>query len=156
MKKATPNLSHIRDVCGFTLVELIVTLIVVGILAVVALPRFTGRADYDAVTLFDKAIAATRYAQKAAVAQNRTVYVFVSAAQLAACFDAGCAARVIDPATGQGLIVDAASTGLTLSSSSSSFTFDGLGRASTSTNVTIGSSPPRTFTVEQETGYVHP
>lgn len=39
---------------GFTLIELIVTLILIGILAVVALPRFIGKQGYEEVTVRDE------------------------------------------------------------------------------------------------------
>ncbi|MCA1973912.1 MAG: type II secretion system GspH family protein, partial [Caenispirillum sp.] len=64
---------------GFTMVELVVTLIVIGILAVVAAPRFFDRADFDARAFLEQTAAALRYAQKAAIAQRRTVCVAFAA-----------------------------------------------------------------------------
>lgn len=140
---------------GFTLVELTVTLVIVGVLAVVALPRFTGRSDYDQLAAADRMIAAVRFARSVAIAQNRTVYVIASASQLRACFDNACSAAVLDPANGSALTIDLTGTSITLTSSSASFSFDGLGRSSAAVTMSLSGSPVRSFTVERETGYVH-
>ena len=42
---------------GFTLVELIVTLVILGIIAVVAIPRFTARNSFDSRGFYDRATA---------------------------------------------------------------------------------------------------
>ena len=58
---------------GFTLVELIVVLAVVGILAVVAIAKFANRKGFDTQGFFDSAQSAVRYAQKEAIAKRRNV-----------------------------------------------------------------------------------
>jgi len=63
---------------GFTLIEMIVVVMVLSVLAVVAMPRMTGRSDFDALAFHDRALAAVRYAQKLAVAQNTTVFVITA------------------------------------------------------------------------------
>ena len=68
--------------CGFTLVELIVMMVVIGILAVAVLPRFASRADFDARGFSDATASLLRYAQKSAVAQRRLVCVSFSAASV--------------------------------------------------------------------------
>ena len=65
---------------GFTLVELVVMIIIIGVLAVAAMPRFFDRTDFDARGFFDATMSTLRYAQKTAVAQRRTVCVTFSAA----------------------------------------------------------------------------
>ena len=60
---------------GFTLVELVVTIVMLGILSVVALPRLFSRADYESRGFYDETKALLRYAQKQAIAQRRTVCV---------------------------------------------------------------------------------
>lgn len=60
---------------GFTLVELVMTIALVGILAVVALPRMFDRDAFEGQGFFDQTVSVLHYAQKAAIAQRRTVCV---------------------------------------------------------------------------------
>src|SRR5687767_10537062 len=58
---------------GFTLLELIVTLILVGILAVVAIPKLTGLSAYNTLGFYDRVASGIRFAQKQAIAKRRNV-----------------------------------------------------------------------------------
>jgi MSHA pilin protein MshC len=63
----------VKRAAGFTMVELIVVMILVGIVAAVAAPRLMGGNFLTAVSLRDQIQAALRSAQKTAVARRRVV-----------------------------------------------------------------------------------
>jgi MSHA pilin protein MshC len=69
------NPGPVQNEHGFTLVELIVTMVIVGILAVAVMPRFANTTVFDERRFYDATLAILRYAQKSAVAQRRTVCV---------------------------------------------------------------------------------
>lgn len=67
-----------RDRRGFTLVELVIVILLLGILAFVALPRLDADLFREAAVR-DQAAAVLRYAQKVAVSHRRRVCASVSA-----------------------------------------------------------------------------
>ncbi|HEX8610499.1 MAG TPA: prepilin-type N-terminal cleavage/methylation domain-containing protein [Telluria sp.] len=81
-----PFRRHATHQHGFTLVELIAVMVIVGILAAAAAVRYFDRAVYDAAAFADQARALIRYGQKVAVAQNRPVFVRLDGTSVALCF----------------------------------------------------------------------
>ena len=147
---------------GFTIVELVVVIAVLGLLAAVVGPRFIGRDAFASRGFYDEAQSVVRYAQKTAVAWRKTVYVCVTATAVkAGSLNNSCASSLLlHPATGNPLTTTAPS-GVTLAPTVN-FGFDGAGRPSPNAQVTIAISstiagdPARQIVVEAETGYVHP
>ena len=144
---------------GFTIVEMVVTIAILGLLAAVLGPRFSGRDAFASRGFHDEAQSVVRYAQKTAIAWRRPVFVCVTATAVSAGSVSGCGTLLVHPATGAALTATAPS-GVTLTPAS--FGFDGAGRPSPNAQVTIAfastiaGDPARQIVVEAETGYVHP
>jgi MSHA pilin protein MshC len=146
---------------GFTLPELVMTIVVVGILAVMAAPRFMSWTGFGSRGFYDEAQGVVRLAQKTAIAWRRTIFVCVSATAVSAISNNNCAAPVLltHPTKPGGLISSVpAGVGVTLSPVGN-FSFDGLGRPSATYTITLTSTitgdPARQIVVETQTGYVH-
>jgi MSHA pilin protein MshC len=143
------------------LVELIMVLVIVGILASVAVPRFARRDLYDVAGFAEDARGVLRYAQKTAIAQHRSVSVNLDAAgrTITACFDSAypCASPIPDPSGGAGLTL-APTSGVAFATSAAQLTFDWRGSPN-GTGATVTVSPTAggsnaTVTVDPDTGYV--
>jgi MSHA pilin protein MshC len=144
---------------GFTLPELVMVIVIIGILAVMAAPRLMSSQGFLSRGFYDEAKAVVRFAQKTAIARRSTVTVCVSATEISAISNANCAAPVAIPhPVGGAPLLATVPSGVTLTSSVPSFTFDGLGRSSGAVTITLTSTiaddPARTITVAAETGYV--
>ncbi|MBI2749227.1 MAG: type II secretion system protein [Burkholderiales bacterium] len=158
---------------GFTLVELIMVIVMLGILAVYAAPRMFNSNDVYARGFHDETLAYLRYAQKTAIGQRRTVCVnFASSSSLTlsialnpATFDCATAGTLTGPKG------DVASTTLNAKAGSGvaynttpalvNFNYNGLGQPITSAGVAAATQTIRvvgvdhSITIESATGYVH-
>src|SRR5437773_10254823 len=142
---------------GFTLPELVMTIVIIGILIAVTAPRFVSWKGFASRGSYDEAQAVVRFAQKTAVAWRRPIYVCVSATVISATSNSDCTtAPVKHPITGLDL-KSTATDGVTLSPVGS-FSFDALGRPSAPATITLTSTitddPARQIVVASETGYV--
>jgi MSHA pilin protein MshC len=147
---------------GFTMVELVITLVIVGILAVTVLPRWNGSSGFDERGFRDTIISGLRYGQKSAIAAHRTVCAtFTSTTasfSISAAFDdANCSggATLAGP-DGNAYVVSARGSA-TFSAVPADIVFDAAGRPTTGLASLSFTNLPSSLavTVETETGYVH-
>jgi MSHA pilin protein MshC len=144
---------------GFTMVELVVVVAILGLMAAVLAPRLISGDAFASRGFHDEAQSVVRYAQKTAIAWRRPVFVCITATVVSAGSVAGCGALLVNPISGNALTATAPS-GVTLTPVN--FGFDGAGRPSPNAQVTItftsgiAGDPARQIVVEAETGYVHP
>jgi MSHA pilin protein MshC len=162
--RAAPHASR-----GFTLVELIVTLLVAGILALVVIPKFSNVSSIQQRSDYDKVVSAIKYARKSAIAQRRYVCVSLTASSATFTIDPNPPEATATPFGGACPFANALAlpapdgrcgatnqtclTTVTMSSTSNVFQFDARGRALSKVLITVSSGPA--VTVEAETGYVH-
>lgn len=149
-----------KPVKGFTLIELIVVMTMIGVLAVAAIPRFFDRQTFDSRGFHDATLAALRYAQKAAIAQRRTVCVNFSPTTvtltMASLADtSNCNIDLAGPNGARPFEVKAPSAMSSFTGTPDPFQFNALGQASSGQTIRVNGASDKII-VERDTGYVHP
>jgi len=145
---------------GFTLIELIMVIVILGVLAVFAAPRMFDNSTFTARGLHDETMALLRFGQKTAIAQRRTVCVTVNGTGITmTMFLANPAPATCTAATAAQappLTPPFAPKGGTgLAGSASPFQFTPLGSTDQSAAITLTVANSTPITVEPGTGYVH-
>jgi MSHA pilin protein MshC len=87
---------------GFTVVELVVVLMLIGLLAALAAPRLTDRSALQERGVQDQLRGLLRSARQVAVTQEREVCVLLAAAQARAVYGVGGGCPLTNPVSGHG------------------------------------------------------
>ncbi len=134
---------------GFTLVELIVVILLIGILSISIAPRFFAVSSYEDRKASDELRSALRHTQQLAMNRGGNIQLLLTATNLTVQQTDGTALRSPD---GHMPYVKTFPSNVTVSPVPSTITFDTLGRPNAGYTFTVGS---KTIIVEQETGYAH-
>lgn len=145
---------------GFTLVELVTVIVLLGILSVYVAPRIFDLGIFKERGFFDETQSALRYAQKLAVGSGCTVQVALtsngySLNQATVCNGATFTLAVPHP-SGSAPFAATAPTGVLLAPAPTTLVFNALGQISSgiagdSLNITVGT---QTLRLWRESGYV--
>ncbi|GGA82912.1 MSHA biogenesis protein MshC [Neiella marina] len=150
----SPTLRYPQNTqAGFTVIELVVVIIILGVISVVAAPRFIGSQGFDEIALRDEVMQRLRAVQLSAmngVASDCHALVIDSG-------EFGVSVMDADPCPGTlEHVTDYSDTGLTISQGT--FGFDRLGRPTASCdggcNIQISGATTEIITIESE-GFIH-
>jgi MSHA pilin protein MshC len=151
-------MAHCKRYHGFTMVELVLVILILGTIAAIGLPRFFELGAYENLGEYDEAINAVRYAQQYAIASGCDTRVTINANRLhieADCNGMGYGeiphpGRCYIPANDE-RDYDCTIPGIT---PATNFIFDALGSTGTAgTDITVNAGGG-SFTVHGGTGFI--
>lgn len=130
-------------------------MVVVGILAAIAIPRFFDTDVFRSRGFADQVQASLRYAQKVAIAQRRFVCVAFTAnsVTLTTGPTAACGTPLQSPDGDPAYVINAPAN-TTFAAVPTGFSFNALGQPSVGQAISV-TGAANAVTIEAETGYVH-
>lgn len=149
---------------GFTTIELVVVILLLGIMAVAVIPKMADRSVFEEMGFRGQVLATLRHARKTAIASRRHVCVAIDGTGVTLTLDprvpenltgaVDCTSNLSVPGGCSGAANKVCTpSGVALSAVPGSFAYDPLGRSTAAATVTVSGQPA--ITVEQETGYVY-
>ena len=144
---------------GFTLIELIMVMVVIGAMSVFVVPRFFNQSTYDTLTFHQELKTAIRFAHKLSIASGCAIQVAPTANSYALYYpNTGCeppyafGANPVSHPVQSGAYADTAPPNVSLTDFGN-FYFSPVGDPSASGSITINPGA-RTITVNAITGFV--
>lgn len=137
---------------GFTLVELIVVILLIGILSISIAPRFFTVTAYEDRKAVDELLTTFRHTQQMAMNRGGNIQLLLTTSNFTVQISGGSPIRSPD---GQSSYIRKFPSNVAVSSVPAlpvTINYDGLGRPDAGYVINIGS---RQITVEEETGYAH-
>ena len=153
------NDGGLKKAGGFTLIELIMVIVLLGVLSVFVAPKLFNSDDFNARGFHDQTLAFLRYAQKTAIAQRHPVCVGFSLNSLALTMDAdgntatgsnGCETSLTAPSGG----TLAARGAGQYAATPSAIVFNAAGQPGAGQTIQV-SGLTKQIVIEAVTGYVH-
>lgn len=152
---------------GFSLIELVLTVVILGIIAIVSLPKFFNQNTFDERFFHDDLLSASRYAARLATASGCSVRLSVGGTGFQMDQDGNCNyiapnfnTTVNRPDDNQAFANTAVPTGLTVVSSHSAIVFrpnhravTSAGAAITTATIQLNGGVNRTITIYGDSGY---
>jgi len=141
---------------GFTIIELVMVIVLLGTLSATAMPKFFSKNSYAERALFDDALHAASYAQKLAIATGCPVQLSIASNTYRLNRSTNCSSTIYTldvphPSSGTSDF-SGSESGINLSSSASPILFYALGNASTDATINVAS---KCFKIVADTGYVY-
>ena len=157
----------VRSAAGFTMIELVVVIVILGIIAAVAAPRFFDDRTFLERGYYEELAAALKYAQKLAVASGCAVQMAVSAsgytARQQAAAGGTCNASSTNWSTNirmsDGRFLSGAAP-FGVAASPATFVFDPVGSTNLASDLSIGvgpagfATPTYSLTVRADSGFI--
>ena len=141
---------------GFTLVELIVVILIIGILSISIAPRFFGVTSYENRQVTDELLSALRYSQQMAMNRGGDIHLVLTANNFTVQLSDGTDLRSPD-----GRIPYTKTFPNNINATAETIRYNGLGQPVSAANVpltantTININGSPVITIEANTGYAH-